>query len=85
MKSLNEWKDNYLNEVGVPHNFPTDWDFISCVTACKSFIIFLSPFLRHILRLYVSKSRLRLTACYLTGGEYDLSNIDLALSSFRRK
>ena len=35
MQSLNEWKDNYLQHVGVPPNFPSDWDFISCVTACE--------------------------------------------------
>ena len=42
MQSLNEWKDNYLQHVGVPPNFPSDWDFISCVTACE-----LSPLLIH--------------------------------------
>ncbi|KAK7690393.1 hypothetical protein QCA50_007051 [Cerrena zonata] len=36
MNSLDEWKDQYLNQVGVPPNFPSDWDFISCVTACAS-------------------------------------------------
>lgn len=39
MNSLDEWKDQYLNQVGVPPNFPSDWDFISCVTACESFVI----------------------------------------------
>ena len=42
MQSLNEWKDNYLQHVGVPPNFPSDWDFISCVTACE-----LPPLLIH--------------------------------------
>ncbi|CAL1712740.1 unnamed protein product [Somion occarium] len=36
MNSLNQWKDEYYAKVGVPPNFPSNWDFISCVTACAS-------------------------------------------------
>ncbi|CCA70194.1 hypothetical protein PIIN_04133 [Serendipita indica DSM 11827] len=34
MKSLREWKEKYLNIVGVPNNFQADWDFVAAVSAC---------------------------------------------------
>ncbi|KAI8978802.1 hypothetical protein BD414DRAFT_516765 [Trametes punicea] len=33
---LNEWRDEYLQHVGVPPAFPAEWDFVSAVTACAS-------------------------------------------------
>ena len=32
--SLNEWKEEHLQRVGVPSNFEAEWDFVSAVTAC---------------------------------------------------
>ncbi|KII87011.1 hypothetical protein PLICRDRAFT_43721 [Plicaturopsis crispa FD-325 SS-3] len=34
--SLNEWRDQYLPQVGVPSNFEAEWDFISAISACAS-------------------------------------------------
>lgn len=28
-RSLTEWRDEYLNQVGVPSNFEGEWDFVS--------------------------------------------------------
>ncbi|THH09267.1 hypothetical protein EW146_g8729 [Bondarzewia mesenterica] len=36
MDQLNEWKDHYLPQVGVPTNFAAEWDFVSAVSACAS-------------------------------------------------
>ncbi|OSD07532.1 hypothetical protein PYCCODRAFT_1359171, partial [Trametes coccinea BRFM310] len=36
MDMLNEWRDEYLQHVGVPTAFPAAWDFVSAVTACAS-------------------------------------------------
>lgn len=36
MGSLNEWRDEHLQHVGVPSNFEAEWDFVSAVTACTS-------------------------------------------------
>ncbi|KAI0081557.1 hypothetical protein K474DRAFT_1656349 [Panus rudis PR-1116 ss-1] len=36
MEQLSEWKTQFYSQVGVPPNFPVNWDFISCVTACAS-------------------------------------------------
>ncbi|KAL7280160.1 hypothetical protein ACG7TL_006579 [Trametes sanguinea] len=36
MDMLNEWRDEYLQHVGVPTAFPAAWDFVSAVTACGS-------------------------------------------------
>jgi hypothetical protein len=35
MFSLQRWKDEFLQLVGVPNNFQADWDFIAAVSACK--------------------------------------------------
>ena len=32
--SLNEWKEEHLQRVGVPSNFAAEWDFVSAVSAC---------------------------------------------------
>ncbi|KAF4577000.1 hypothetical protein EYR36_004985 [Pleurotus pulmonarius] len=34
--SLVEWRDAYLNSVGVPSNFEGEWDFVSAVSSCAS-------------------------------------------------
>ncbi|KAF9468560.1 hypothetical protein BDZ94DRAFT_1245690 [Collybia nuda] len=34
--ALSEWRENYLNLVGVPSNFKGDWDFVSAVSSCAS-------------------------------------------------
>ncbi|KAI0338935.1 hypothetical protein BDW22DRAFT_1362269 [Trametopsis cervina] len=34
--SLNDWKDEHLQRVGVPTNFAAEWDFVSAVSACAS-------------------------------------------------
>ncbi|KAI9061327.1 hypothetical protein FKP32DRAFT_1613112 [Trametes sanguinea] len=36
MDMLNEWREEYLQHVGVPTAFPAAWDFVSAVTACAS-------------------------------------------------
>ncbi|CDO68260.1 hypothetical protein BN946_scf184842.g23 [Trametes cinnabarina] len=36
MEMLNDWRDEYLQHVGVPTTFPEAWDFVSAVTACAS-------------------------------------------------
>lgn len=35
MNLLNEWREEYLQHVGVPNNFDSGWDFVSAVTACE--------------------------------------------------
>ncbi|KAF8158327.1 hypothetical protein B0H34DRAFT_450332 [Crassisporium funariophilum] len=35
-KALGEWRDEYLNLVGVPSNFQGEWDFVSAVSSCAS-------------------------------------------------
>jgi len=35
-RSLTEWRDEYLNQVGVPSNFEGEWDFVSAVSSCSS-------------------------------------------------
>jgi hypothetical protein len=35
VSQLNEWRDQYLTLVGVPHNFAQEWDFVSAVSACE--------------------------------------------------
>lgn len=34
ISSLNEWKEEHLQLVGVPSNFAAEWDFVSAVSAC---------------------------------------------------
>ncbi|KAF9565678.1 hypothetical protein CPC08DRAFT_153221 [Agrocybe pediades] len=34
--ALTEWRDEYLNVVGVPSNFEGEWDFVSAVSSCAS-------------------------------------------------
>ncbi|KIM43381.1 hypothetical protein M413DRAFT_403216 [Hebeloma cylindrosporum] len=34
--ALTEWRDEYLNLVGVPSNFEGEWDFVSAVSSCAS-------------------------------------------------
>ncbi|CAA7261362.1 unnamed protein product [Cyclocybe aegerita] len=34
--ALTEWRDHYLNAVGVPSNFAGEWDFVSAVSSCSS-------------------------------------------------
>ena len=46
MGSLNEWRDEHLQHVGVPSNFEAEWDFVSAVTACTSPLPFSSVFSR---------------------------------------
>ncbi|OBZ68942.1 hypothetical protein A0H81_11103 [Grifola frondosa] len=36
MNLLVEWRDEHLQQVGVPSNFEAEWDFVSAVTACAS-------------------------------------------------
>ncbi|PPQ89644.1 hypothetical protein CVT25_013831 [Psilocybe cyanescens] len=35
-KALTEWREEYLNLVGVPSNFEGEWDFVSAVSSCAS-------------------------------------------------
>ncbi|KAH6912531.1 hypothetical protein BKA70DRAFT_765503 [Coprinopsis sp. MPI-PUGE-AT-0042] len=34
--SLTEWRERYLNVVGVPNNYDGEWDFVSAVSSCAS-------------------------------------------------
>ncbi|KAF8964208.1 hypothetical protein BDZ97DRAFT_1919159 [Flammula alnicola] len=34
--ALTEWRDEFLNLVGVPSNFEGEWDFVSAVSSCAS-------------------------------------------------
>ncbi|KAF9013458.1 hypothetical protein BDQ17DRAFT_604579 [Cyathus striatus] len=34
--ALTEWRDEFLNVVGVPSNFEGEWDFVSAVSSCAS-------------------------------------------------
>lgn len=34
--SLVEWREKYLNLVGVPNNYDGEWDFVSAVSSCAS-------------------------------------------------
>lgn len=34
--SLSEWREKYLNLVGVPNNYDGEWDFVSAVSSCAS-------------------------------------------------
>ncbi|KAH9936645.1 uncharacterized protein B0H18DRAFT_974835 [Fomitopsis serialis] len=36
MNLLSDWREEYLQHVGVPNNFDSGWDFVSAVTACAS-------------------------------------------------
>ncbi|OCH88689.1 hypothetical protein OBBRIDRAFT_795009 [Obba rivulosa] len=36
MTQLVDWREEYLQHVGVPSNFEAEWDFVSAVSACAS-------------------------------------------------
>jgi hypothetical protein len=40
VSQLNDWRDQYLQLVGVPNNFQAEWDFVSAVSACVLFFSF---------------------------------------------
>lgn len=46
MTDLDDWREKYLPQVGVPSNFAAEWDFISAISACASCLTFV-PFHSH--------------------------------------
>ncbi|KDN51297.1 hypothetical protein K437DRAFT_55129 [Tilletiaria anomala UBC 951] len=36
VKRCNAWKAEYLHRIGIPRNWPKDWDFIAAISACTS-------------------------------------------------
>ena len=35
MAQLNDWREQYLPQVGIPPSLAAEWDFVSAVSACE--------------------------------------------------